>query len=58
MHGLGLLCDALTLYRQVVGSPMGANCAPPASDLFLFGYERDFMVSLSVDKQADVTNAF
>ena len=36
---------------------MGANCAPHVADLFLFGYERDFMVSLSGDKQADVTNA-
>ena len=27
------------LYRQIVGIPMGTNCA----DLFLFCYERDFM---------------
>ena len=27
---------------------MGANCAPPVANLFLFGYERDFMVSLLV----------
>ena len=55
------VCDALTflldnifiqfgtkLYRQVVGIPMGTNCAPLVSDLFLFCYERDFMMSLSL----------
>ena len=65
------VCDALTflldnifirfgtkLYRQVVGIPMGTNCAPLVADLFLFCYERDFMMSLSDDKQADVIDAF
>ena len=65
------VCDALTLlldnifvrfgtklYRQVVGIPMDTNCAPLIADLFLFCYERDFMMSLSDDKQADVIDAF
>ena len=65
------VCDALTflldnifirfgtkLYRQVVGVPMGTNCAPLFADLFLFCYERDFMTSLSDDKEADVIDAF
>ena len=52
------VCDALTflldnifiqfgtkLYRQVVGIPMGTNCAPLVADLFLFWYERDFVIS-------------
>ena len=26
---------------------MGTNCAPLVADLFLFSYERDFMLSLS-----------
>ena len=64
-------CDALTflldnifirfgtkLYRQVVGIPMGTNCAPLVADLFLFCYERDFMMSLSDNKQADIIDAF
>ena len=64
-------CDALTflldnifirfgnnLYRQVVGIPMGTNCAPLVADLFLFCYQRDFMMSPSDDKQADVIDAF
>ena len=63
-------CDALTflldhifirfgtkLYRQVVGIPIGTNCAPLVADVFLFCYERDFMMSLSDDKQADVIDA-
>ena len=35
------------LYRQIVGIPMGTNCAPLVADLFLFCYERDFMTTLS-----------
>ena len=46
------------LYRQVVGIPMGTNCAPLVVDLFRFCYERDFMMSLSDDKQADIIDAF
>ena len=42
------------LHRQIVGIPMGTNCAPLTADLFLFCYERDFMMSLSSDTQADV----
>ena len=33
---------------------MGTNCAPLVADLFPFCYERDFMMSLSDDRQADV----
>ena len=46
------------LYRTVVGIPMSTNCAPLVADLFLFCYERDFTMSLSDDKQADVIDAF
>ena len=65
------VCDALTflldnifirfgtkLFRQAVGIPMGTDCAPLVADLFLFCYERDYMMSLSDDKQADVIHAF
>ena len=37
---------------------MGTYCAPLVADVFLFCYEREFMVSLSDDKQADVIDAF
>ena len=65
------VCEALTflldniyirfgskLYRQIVGIPMGTNCAPLVADLFLFCYERDFMLSLSEDNHSDVIEAF
>ena len=46
------------LYRRVVGIPRRTHCAPLVADLFLFCYERGFMMSLSDDKQADVIDAF
>ena len=46
------------LYRQVVGIAMGTNCAPLVADLFPFCYERDFMMCLSDDKQADIIKSF
>ena len=65
------MCDALhylldnkfirfgsKLYRQIVGIPMDTNCAPLVADLFLFCYERDFMLSLSDNNQADIIEAF
>ena len=54
---LGLALSS-KLYRQIVGIPMGTNCAPLVADLFLFCYERDFMKDLSSDNQADVIKAF
>ena len=42
------------LYRQIVGIPMGTNCAPLIADLFLFCYERDFKLS----HQTDIIKAF
>ena len=37
------------LNRQIVGILMGTNCASLVADLFLFCYERDFMLSVSED---------
>ena len=37
---------------------MGTYCAPLVAYLFLFCHERDFMMSLSDDKQADIIDAF
>ena len=37
---------------------MDTNCAPLVADLFLFCYGRDYMMSLSDDKHADVIYAF
>ena len=68
---LSTFCNALTfllknisiqfgakMYKQVVGISMSTYCAPFVADLFLFCYERDFMTSLSDDKQADIIDAF
>ena len=65
------MCDALhylldnifirfesKIYRQIVGIPMGTNCAPLVVDLFLFCYESDFMLSLSDNNQTDIVEAF
>ena len=46
------------LFRQIVGIPIGTNCAPLVANLFLFCYERNFMKYLSSDNQADVIKAF
>ena len=46
------------LFRRIVGIPMGTNCAPLVSDLFLFCYERKFIISLSEEKQSEVIKTF
>ena len=46
------------LYRQIVGIPIGTNCAPLVADLFLFCNEMDFMISLSRDTEAETIEAF
>ena len=46
------------LYRQDIGIPLGTNCAPLVANLFLFCYERDYMMSLSDDKQTDIIDTF
>ena len=46
------------LYKQEVGILIGTNCAPLVVDLLLICYERDFMMSLSDDKHADIIDAF
>ena len=48
----------IKVYRQIVGIPMGTNCAPLVADLFLICHERDSMTSLSDVKQAEIIEAF
>ena len=65
------LCEAFTflmeniyvqfdgmVYQQIVGIPMGTNCAPLIADLFLFCYERDFMSNLQKSKRFDLIDKF
>ena len=63
------MCDALHYLldnrcgskscRQIVGISTGTNCAPLVADLvlFLFCYERDFMLSLPDNSQTDIVEA-
>ena len=51
------------VYRALVSNipdiqNFGTNCAPLVADLFLFCYERDFMLSLSDNNQTDIIEAF
>ena len=47
------------VYQQIVGIPMGNNCAPLiADDLILFCYERDFMSNLQKSKRFDLIDKF
>ena len=32
-------------FRQMVGIPMGTNCAPLLADLFLYSYENEFLIN-------------
>ena len=34
------------VFQQIVGIPMGTNCAPLLADIFLYSYEADFIHSL------------
>jgi hypothetical protein len=34
------------VFQQTVGIPMGTNCAPLLTDLFLYSYEADFIQGL------------
>ena len=34
------------VYKQVIGIPMGTNCAPLIADLFLYWYESQFMAKI------------
>ena len=46
------------VYQQIVGIPMGTNCASLKADLFLYCYERDFMSDLQKSKRHDLIDMF
>ena len=45
---------ALSMYRHILGIPMGTHCTSHVADLFVFCYKRDFMLCLSVSNQEDI----
>jgi hypothetical protein len=47
-----------TLFQQVVGIPMGTNCALLQTDLFLYSYESEFLQKLVKDKKMHEARAF
>ena len=46
------------VYQQIVGIPMGTNCAPLIADLFLYCYEGDFKSDLHKSKRFDLIDMF
>ena len=47
-----------TLFQQIVGKPMGTNCAPLLSNLFLYSYVSEFPQKLVKDKKIHEAIAF
>jgi hypothetical protein len=47
-----------TLFQQVVGIPMGTNCAPLLADLFLYSYESEFIQMLVKDGKMHEARTF
>ena len=46
------------LFRQVIGIPMGTDCAPFLANLFLYSYECDWMCQKLKNKEFDILNKF
>ena len=46
------------LFRQMVGIPMGTNCAPLLADLFLYSYENEFLDKLIKEGKRKLTRKF
>ena len=46
------------LFRQMVGIPMGTNCAPLLADLFLYSYENEFLDKLIKEGKRNVARKF
>ena len=46
------------LFRQMVGIPMGTNCAPLSADLFLYSYENEFLDKLIKEGKRKLARRF
>ena len=46
------------VYQQIVGIPMGTNCAQRTANSLLYCYERDFMSNLQKSKRFDLIDKF
>ena len=48
----------ITLFRQMVGIPMGTNCVPLLADLFLYSYENEFLGKLIKEGKRKLARRF
>ena len=46
------------LFRQVIGIPMGTNCAPLLADLFLYSYESEFLDNMIRGGHRELARSF
>ena len=46
------------IFQQVIGIPMGTNCAPLLADLFLYSYETEFLQDLIKKKKIKEARSF
>ena len=46
------------VFQQIVGIPMGTNCAPLLADIFLYSYEAEFIQSLLSTGKKKLTSQF
>ena len=46
------------LFRQMIGIPMGTNCAPLLADLFLYSYENEFLDKLFKEGKRKLARKF
>ena len=46
------------VFQQIVGIPMGTNCAPLLADIFLYSYEADFIQSLLSTRKKKLASQF
>jgi hypothetical protein len=46
------------VFQQTIGIPMGPNCDPVHTDLFLYAYEADFLQGLFKNKDRKLDQTF
>ena len=46
------------IFQQVVGIPMGTNCAPLLADIFLYSYEAEFIQTLIKSGKRHLAKSF
>ena len=56
-HYIFVECDGV-IFQQVIGIPMGTNCAPLLADLFLYSYEAEFIQTLIKSGKQHLAKSF